>query len=570
MPWTAKDAKRFKKGLTSAQAAKWAKIANGALRSCQAKGGKNCDASAIRIANSKFDWEEGGWDWADILAHDDYFGIERDEEGGIYDLAKKKTPAGGSNAGKYKTKGPFCGPAGGAPKGTYPVNTRARAIAAIAYARHAPNPSGIKSCVCRHWPSLPACKSKSKQSEGAMSAEHKLPKGALRFIDQGCHAHVEMAEEEGGKATPKLNMIAYSGGIIKGHWYWDNLAIDLEGIQFKQSKFPVLENHNTDRKVAIIGKPIIEDGKLKAPPNAKFLSTEASKEFQQLSQEGFPYQSSIYAKPSNIERVAEGAKAEVNGFTMKGPGTIWRKCEFKEMSVCVFGWDSQTQATAFSKDEFETLSFEEHEVLADCCGGEDGTADAEAKPKLKRRKEVKKIMEKSELQETYPDLIQEIVDEAVQAAVAEVETKFSGEKSELSEQVKTLRESNEKLSEKVLDLEKKDTIRAEAELKAKATAIWNQKLGESNIPEHVWDKVRPHVSHTKFVSEGVLDVEKFVEAVDAEIKDWEGKGVTSTVLGEGFTQKEPEGENKQAQEAESVQKDVERLAKLAGVETSKA
>ena len=206
MPWTAKDAKRFKKGLTSAQATKWAKIANGALKSCQAKKGKNCEASAIRIANSKF-----------------------------------------------------------------------------------------------------------KQSEGAMTEEQKLPKGALRFVDEGCHAYIEMADID-GKKIPKLKMVAYSGGVIKGHWYWDNLAIDLDGIKFSVSKFPVLEQHNTDRKVAVIGKPVIEDGKLMAPENAKFMPTEAAEEFIKLSQEGFPYQSSMYAKPSSIERLEEDAKAKVNGF----------------------------------------------------------------------------------------------------------------------------------------------------------------------------------------------------------------------------------------------------------------
>ena len=53
MPWTAKDAKSHKKGLTDAQAKKWAKIANSALASCQAKNGTDCEARAIRIANSQ-------------------------------------------------------------------------------------------------------------------------------------------------------------------------------------------------------------------------------------------------------------------------------------------------------------------------------------------------------------------------------------------------------------------------------------------------------------------------------------------------------------------------------------
>jgi hypothetical protein len=64
---------------------------------------------------------------------------------------KSGKPAGGSNVGRYKgvPKNLFCGPAGGAPAGSYPVNTRARAISAKSYARHAPNPAGIKRCANR-------------------------------------------------------------------------------------------------------------------------------------------------------------------------------------------------------------------------------------------------------------------------------------------------------------------------------------------------------------------------------------------------------------------------------------
>ena len=149
MPWTVGDVDGHKKGLTPSQKRKWVKIANGVLADCEKSGGKDCEGKAIRVANSKF----MEWDNEDMKLHDLYFEM-------IDKLADRDKP-GGSNAGKYK-KGPFCGPSGGAPKGTYPVNTRKRAVAAIAYARHAPNPSGIKACVCRHWPSLPACKSKKK------------------------------------------------------------------------------------------------------------------------------------------------------------------------------------------------------------------------------------------------------------------------------------------------------------------------------------------------------------------------------------------------------------------------
>lgn len=91
----------------------------------------------------------------------------------IPEKARKKSrdKPGGSNKGKYPIVGKFCGPAGGAPKGTYPVNTRKRAIAALAYARHAPNPAGIRRCVCRHYPNLPACKKKKDFSDNDIIME---------------------------------------------------------------------------------------------------------------------------------------------------------------------------------------------------------------------------------------------------------------------------------------------------------------------------------------------------------------------------------------------------------------
>lgn len=67
-------------------------------------------------------------------------------------IAKARKKPGGSNVGKYGRVASknFCGPAGGAPKGSFPVNTAKRRHAALAYARNAPNPEGIRRCVARH------------------------------------------------------------------------------------------------------------------------------------------------------------------------------------------------------------------------------------------------------------------------------------------------------------------------------------------------------------------------------------------------------------------------------------
>ena len=75
-------------------------------------------------------------------------------------IAKAREKAGGSNVGKKtfasgeKRTGPYVGPSGGAPKGSYPVPDLAHAKSAIKLSGHAPNPAGIKEAVYRKFPQL--------------------------------------------------------------------------------------------------------------------------------------------------------------------------------------------------------------------------------------------------------------------------------------------------------------------------------------------------------------------------------------------------------------------------------
>ncbi len=77
----------------------------------------------------------------------------RVKRGAVSKMRKKK---GSSNAGKYKdvSVSDFAGASGGSSKYSYPINTRKRAKAALAYAHNAPNPAGIKRAVKRKYPSL--------------------------------------------------------------------------------------------------------------------------------------------------------------------------------------------------------------------------------------------------------------------------------------------------------------------------------------------------------------------------------------------------------------------------------
>lgn len=72
------------------------------------------------------------------------------------EVAAAKNKAGGSNVGKYAkvAKEDFAGPAGGSPQGSYPINTKQRAKAALKLAHNAPKPSGIKKKIYSKYPSL--------------------------------------------------------------------------------------------------------------------------------------------------------------------------------------------------------------------------------------------------------------------------------------------------------------------------------------------------------------------------------------------------------------------------------
>jgi hypothetical protein len=376
-----------------------------------------------------------------------------------------------------------------------------------------------------------------------------VPRGALRLAAPECNAHV--FAEEGQK--PKMKMTVYSGGIITGHWYWGNLAIDLKGVKFDRSKYPVLEQHDTAKKIAFSGRPKINGAITLDPNSVTFVDTKESQEFQKLSQEGFPYQASIYAVPSSIEWVERDETAEVNGFSLKGPGAIWRKCLYQEASVCVFGWDKKTEASAFSRKEQEEIEAEQF--------GENIMEGGEIMPDDKLTLE--------QLKAKYPELVTALTEE-VRAALSEeirvvIKAEYEQKETAMQAQITDLSGKLDESNKRTLELEKKDSLRAESELKHKAERIWTDALNASEVAEHLHDKIRKHVSYVKFVKDGILDVEAFKKAVNDEITDWVSRGATTSVLGTGFVKKD-EIENNEAALEKQDDDMADSLLSLAGQE----
>lgn len=406
MPWSAGDAKKHKKGLSKEQAKKWAKIANKVLKDCRDKGGKDCEAKAIRVANSKF-------------------------------------------------------------------------------------------------------------TEGSMKQTRKVPNSALYFKEPG---HFEFAEEDGKKT---FSMLAYSGKPIKGHWMWGDLAIDVMGMEFGKRAFPILEEHMRDKKIGFSKKkPSVENNALEIE-EIELLSNPDAEVFYENAKNGFPYEASISVRPSVIEEIGEGQKAEVNGYTMKGPATIFRKGHVREASVCTFGYDNKTSVSVFNDSEEKELDLE---ILNQYDNNNAKQSDAELNDGSSEGDDNNgqggNKMTLEELRQQHPELVAEIEKAAkkpLQDELAEKDRKITV----LEDTNQQLSDTNKTNESRIADLEKSEAIRTERELSANAEGIFAAALSNSKIPARLHSKVRAQVRHDDFVEEGVLDEAKFKEAIANEIKSWE-------------------------------------------------
>jgi len=354
-----------------------------------------------------------------------------------------------------------------------------------------------------------------------------VPGKALQFMEP---TEISLSKKKGddGEEKRTASMLAYSGGVIKDHWYWGDLVIDVDGLSFDSDPLPILEDHLTEKKIGLSHDPsggIDKKNYQLSFPEIELLDNPDANAFYDNSKQGFPYQSSVRAKPKKIEHLEEETSAEVNGMTVEGPATIFRQTTIKEASVCVFGWDSNTKSAALSEAEEDVLlSLDETGEPSTSQLKEALVADTNAsagEPENLNKED--EVMDRDELLAKYPDFVKELQDEAV----ADVEKQHQTELSEKDDQIATLTEENEKLSktneenqDRIGSLEKRETIRTEKELKMSADSIIDTFLSKSNIPERLYPKVRKGLDHNKFVESNVLDEEKFAEKAKAEVDEW--------------------------------------------------
>lgn len=416
MPWSAEEARKFKKGLTKNQAQKWARIANSVLSQCLKDGGKqkSCEARAIKVANSKV----------------------------------------GNNNNSEEV-------------------------------------NGVKKNM-------------------------NVPAHALRFSEE---ANISL--KDGDDEKPAFSMKAYSGKLIKGHYFWGDLAIDVNGIQFNGKRIPILEDHSWEKKLGVSNSlPKTENNEIFFD-KVNLLSNPAATEFKQNLDDGFPFQSSISIRPLKVEELEEGVSAEINGYTMKGPGRIIRQSLFREASACVFGIDHRTS--------IQSLSESEEEIEVEVCSLSDSK---------KQKTEITKnggnsMLDLTAIKEDHPDLVKQInaalkeKDDSITSLTSEKDdlkkqvTDLTAERDELKKTSESLSETKTEYEKRIAALEKAESLRKERDLKQKADSLVDQKLSASELPERLYKRVKNQIDHNAFVdSEDKFDETKFAEHVDAEIASW--------------------------------------------------
>jgi len=188
-------------------------------------------------------------------------------------------------------------------------------------------------------------KPKKKQAEQANTA----PQSACSF---GEDCQISFIEGEGKDYD--LEIIGYSGKIIFNHWYWGNVAFDLEGIKFDKAKMPILEEHCRPTHLAFSKKQEINDA---VRLYCQFLTNARSQEIKQDMKEGFPMQASVHIIPLTIEYVKESASVKVNGQILTGPGAVFRQSRIREVSLCTLGADRNTKAAVAAKETEEKVTF---------------------------------------------------------------------------------------------------------------------------------------------------------------------------------------------------------------------
>lgn len=150
------------------------------------------------------------------------------------------------------------------------------------------------------------------------------------------------------KKVRRFEMVAYTGGPMNLDGFDLPVVVDLTGLETHSPQRPMLADHTPTRdnvagqsdRIAVVSHQLVIEGDI-------YVHRPCGKDIADLADVGFRWQASIGADiptPEDLEELAEGQTAEVNGRTITGPCYIARRTVLGETSFVVMGADDRTSA----------------------------------------------------------------------------------------------------------------------------------------------------------------------------------------------------------------------------------
>jgi|GEM_PF-182249 len=191
--------------------------------------------------------------------------------------------------------------------------------------------------------------------------QRKIPRGAFQLS-----APVQLQDadvEEGqGSGQRRWQGVAYTGDPLRLSSLDDErLVIDLETLESPTRTLPVLVGHDRDRIAGYADQ--IDVGQQLTVGGGLLQSTEHGQIVASASDEGFPWQLSVDARPGRIEEVQRGNEVEVNGQSVSGPAIIFRDTRLAEVSFTSVGVDHNTTAAALSDESITVQTTAPEETM---------------------------------------------------------------------------------------------------------------------------------------------------------------------------------------------------------------
>lgn len=203
----------------------------------------------------------------------------------------------------------------------------------------------------------------------------------------------------------KFSVAGYTGAVMESGY--GKVAIDLEGMKFRNEVTPMFQHHDSTRIVGHADKKeITESGLILSGVISG--TSEAAQEVIETSKNGFPWQASVGVDIMNYRILEKDEEYDVNGMTMTGPGVILSETELFETSFVPLGRDRNTSSALFSEDfEVKLQTNNEEQIM---------------EKEVKTEEVVEQVSNVAEMRAAFPDNAEFALD-AIERGLSVLEAK---------------------------------------------------------------------------------------------------------------------------------------------------